>query len=254
MFRALCCCLDDDDDDDDDDRATRDANERRRRDRDALGGVIADEDDVGTRTTTDGSLRRMMIVDGDDDDEGGGDDADEDGDRLLPRASRRSDTDGAFFRDEARAAAATALERSESAPPRGAKVSLSDGDLVVGGEDGKEEAMRRWVSETERRMETHRRAASAGFAGAGRAARDATRTKDDSRTAARRSETVDYDNSCPTCFEAYEEENPRITLGCGHHFHLACILSWQEYSAATHPSRESGCPACDAPIEFKEAL
>ena len=252
MFRALCCCLDDDDDDDDD--ATRDANDRRRRDRDAIGGVIADEDDVGTTTTTDGSLR-MMILDGDDDDEGRGDDTDdddEDGDRLLPRASRRSDTDGAFFRDEARAS--TALERSESAPPRGAKVSLSDGDLVVG-EDGKEEAMRRWVSETERRMETHRRAASAGFAGVGGAARDETRTKkDDSRTAAQRSETVDYDNSCPTCFEAYEEENPRITLGCGHHFHLACILSWQEYSAATHPSRESGCPACDAPIEFKEAL
>jgi len=252
MFRALCCCLDDDDDDD----ATRDASDLRRRDRDALGGVIADEDDVGTTTTTVRSLRRMMIVDGgDDDDEGGGDDTDdddEDGDRLLPRASRRSDTDGAFFRDEARAAAA--LERSESAPPRGAKVSRSDGDLDVG-EDGKEEAMRRWVSETERRMETHRRAASAGIAGVGGAARDATRTKkDDSRTATRRSETVDYDNSCPTCFEAYEEENPRIALGCGHHFHLACILSWQEYSAATHPSRESGCPACDAPIEFKEAL
>ena len=60
------------------------------------------------------------------------------------------------------------------------------------------------------------------------------------RTASQRSETVDYDNSCPTCFEAYEEENPRITLACGHHFHLACILSWQEYSAAT--SRERGCP------------
>ena len=253
MFRALCCCLDDDDDVADDAPRERDANDRRRRDRDARVGALADENRVGTTTTADGSLR-AMILDGNDDGDGDTDDEDdEDGGRLLPHASRRSD--GAFFGDggenerewEARRVRAAALERSESAPPRG-KLTRSDGDFV--GENGKEEAMRRWMSETERRMERHRRAASVGFA-VGGAARDGTGTKRDFlRTASQRSETVDYDNSCPTCFEAYEEENPRITLACGHHFHLACILSWQEYSAAT--SRERGCPACDAPIDFNE--
>jgi len=65
-----------------------------------------------------------------------------------------------------------------------------------------------------------------------------------------RSETEDYDNSCPTCFEEYEAENPKITLRCGHHFHLACILEWQEYLAVQ--SRDDTCPACDAPIDFQE--
>ena len=165
MFRALCCCLDDDDDVADDAPRERDANDRRRRDRDARVGALADENRVGTTTTADGSLR-AMILDGNDDGDGDTDDEDdEDGGRLLPHASRRSD--GAFFGDggederewEARRARAAALERSESAPPRG-KLTRSDGDFV--GENGKEEAMRRWVNETERRLERHRRAASVG--------------------------------------------------------------------------------------------
>ncbi|OUS46035.1 hypothetical protein BE221DRAFT_12208 [Ostreococcus tauri] len=60
-------------------------------------------------------------------------------------------------------------------------------------------------------------------------------------------ESDDYDDTCPTCFDGYEEENPRMTLRCGHHFHLACILEWQEYLAAH--GREDTCPCCDRPIE-----
>jgi len=56
----------------------------------------------------------------------------------------------------------------------------------------------------------------------------------------------DYDATCPTCFEEYDEENPRITLGCGHHFHLPCVLEWQEYLELQ--GREDTCPVCDAPI------
>ena len=35
----------------------------------------------------------------------------------------------------------------------------------------------------------------------------------------------------------YDEENPRITTKCDHHFHLACILEWME--------RSDTCPMCD---------
>jgi len=56
----------------------------------------------------------------------------------------------------------------------------------------------------------------------------------------------DYDATCPTCFEEYDEENPRITLGCGHHFHLPCVLEWREYLELQ--GREDTCPVCDAPI------
>lgn len=60
----------------------------------------------------------------------------------------------------------------------------------------------------------------------------------------------DYDNSCPTCFEGYDDENPRMTLRCTHHFHLACILEWQEYLAVN--DRADTCPCCDQPIELVE--
>lgn len=61
----------------------------------------------------------------------------------------------------------------------------------------------------------------------------------------------DFDACCPTCFEEYDPmENPRMTLKCGHHFHLACILEWQEY-LGVH-DRADTCPVCDAPIEFDE--
>jgi hypothetical protein len=38
-------------------------------------------------------------------------------------------------------------------------------------------------------------------------------------------------------FAGYNEENPRITTACGHHFHLACIYEWME--------RSKHCPLCD---------
>jgi len=35
----------------------------------------------------------------------------------------------------------------------------------------------------------------------------------------------------------YDDENPKITTKCEHHFHLACILEWME--------RSDSCPVCD---------
>ncbi|RZC24610.1 E3 ubiquitin-protein ligase [Glycine soja] len=43
-------------------------------------------------------------------------------------------------------------------------------------------------------------------------------------------------DACPTCFEGYTEQNPMIITKCGHHFHLSCILEWQE--------RRETCPIC----------
>ncbi|EYU40357.1 hypothetical protein MIMGU_mgv1a020256mg [Erythranthe guttata] len=37
--------------------------------------------------------------------------------------------------------------------------------------------------------------------------------------------------------EEYDEENPKITTRCNHHFHLSCILEWME--------RSDTCPICD---------
>ncbi|XP_071708126.1 probable E3 ubiquitin-protein ligase RHB1A [Rutidosis leptorrhynchoides] len=42
---------------------------------------------------------------------------------------------------------------------------------------------------------------------------------------------------CPTCFEEYDEDNPKIITKCEHHFHLSCILEWME--------RSDTCPVCD---------
>ncbi|GKB65697.1 probable E3 ubiquitin-protein ligase RHB1A [Tanacetum coccineum] len=46
---------------------------------------------------------------------------------------------------------------------------------------------------------------------------------------------------CPTCFEEYDEENPKIVTKCEHHFHLSCILEWME--------RSDTCPVCDQEME-----
>ncbi|PWA72617.1 Zinc finger, RING/FYVE/PHD-type [Artemisia annua] len=46
---------------------------------------------------------------------------------------------------------------------------------------------------------------------------------------------------CPTCFEEYDEENPKIITKCEHHFHLSCILEWME--------RSDTCPVCDQEME-----
>lgn len=52
----------------------------------------------------------------------------------------------------------------------------------------------------------------------------------------------DEEDVCPTCFEEYDEENPKIITKCDHHFHLACILEWKE--------RSDTCPVCDQEMVF----
>ena len=54
--------------------------------------------------------------------------------------------------------------------------------------------------------------------------------------------TLCDEDSCPTCFEAYDAENPKMALVCGHHFHLACVYEWYE--------RSDKCPVCEAKMEF----
>lgn len=51
------------------------------------------------------------------------------------------------------------------------------------------------------------------------------------------------EDCCPTCLEEYDAENPRITLECGHHFHLGCIFEWQE--------RSENCPVCGKRMAFE---
>ena len=53
----------------------------------------------------------------------------------------------------------------------------------------------------------------------------------------------DDNNCCPTCFEEYQEDNPKITLACAHHFHLACIVEWNERG-------HSECPTCMTDVGF----
>lgn len=36
--------------------------------------------------------------------------------------------------------------------------------------------------------------------------------------------TTEQEDGCPTCFEDYTAENPKIITKCNHHFHLSCIL------------------------------
>ncbi|KAL3829684.1 hypothetical protein ACJIZ3_018486 [Penstemon smallii] len=53
------------------------------------------------------------------------------------------------------------------------------------------------------------------------------------------------EDSCPTCLEDYDVENPKITTKCNHHFHLSCILEWME--------RSDTCPICNQEMIY-EAL
>ncbi|KAL8062735.1 hypothetical protein ABFX02_02G167100 [Erythranthe guttata] len=53
------------------------------------------------------------------------------------------------------------------------------------------------------------------------------------------------EDACPTCLEEYDEENPKITTKCNHHFHLSCILEWME--------RSDTCPICNQEMIY-EAL
>ena len=59
----------------------------------------------------------------------------------------------------------------------------------------------------------------------------------------RPSTPFDDTNCCPTCFEEYQEDNPKITLACAHHFHLACIVEWNERG-------HSECPTCMTDVGF----
>lgn len=52
------------------------------------------------------------------------------------------------------------------------------------------------------------------------------------------------DEICPTCLELYTADDPKITLKCGHHFHLGCIYEWLE--------RANTCPVCFRPMQFDE--
>ncbi|XP_047306431.1 E3 ubiquitin-protein ligase At3g02290-like [Impatiens glandulifera] len=47
---------------------------------------------------------------------------------------------------------------------------------------------------------------------------------------------------CPTCFEDYTLENPKITAHCSHHYHLGCIYDWME--------RSKNCPMCGKLMNF----
>eukprot|EP00262_Sarcandra_glabra_P008452 TRINITY_DN21985_c0_g1_i1.p1 TRINITY_DN21985_c0_g1~~TRINITY_DN21985_c0_g1_i1.p1 ORF type:complete len:219 (-),score=41.12 TRINITY_DN21985_c0_g1_i1:507-1163(-) len=56
---------------------------------------------------------------------------------------------------------------------------------------------------------------------------------------------TDEEDVCPTCFEEYDAENPRIITKCDHHFHLSCILEWME--------RSDTCPICDQEMIFNHS-
>lgn len=56
---------------------------------------------------------------------------------------------------------------------------------------------------------------------------------------------MEEEDVCPTCFEDYDAENPRIITKCNHQFHLSCILEWME--------RKGTCPICSQEMDF-EAL
>ncbi|KAG0461886.1 hypothetical protein HPP92_020362 [Vanilla planifolia] len=54
----------------------------------------------------------------------------------------------------------------------------------------------------------------------------------------------DEEDVCPTCLEEYDDENPRITAKCNHHFHLSCILEWLE--------RSNTCAVCNKIMEVED--
>ncbi|KAI3693390.1 hypothetical protein L6452_33225 [Arctium lappa] len=54
---------------------------------------------------------------------------------------------------------------------------------------------------------------------------------------------MEEEDVCPTCFEEYNAENPRIITKCNHRFHLSCILEWME--------RSDTCPICSQEMDFE---
>lgn len=49
---------------------------------------------------------------------------------------------------------------------------------------------------------------------------------------------------CPTCLEIYNDENPKMFLQCGHHFHYPCVLEWFQ--------RKDTCPVCDSKVQMDD--
>ena len=221
------------------------------------GNARADDASATTTTTTTESAELCAL----------------DSSYLLREHAKRSD--GALVDD---ALMAYGHARSTSAPPRASWMMRREGDGAGRGRESKVERAKGSAEDAnggsardlergggEKMMSRdedsigHRRAASVSLSTADvrgvnltEIKREFARIKSSEREPRKshRSETEDYDNSCPTCFEEYEAENPKITLRCGHHFHLACILQWQAFLAVQ--SRDDTCPACDAPIDFEE--
>jgi hypothetical protein len=65
---------------------------------------------------------------------------------------------------------------------------------------------------------------------------------------------VNKDPTCTICFanvpetdeEATNEDEKKIKLSCGHHFHSGCISEWHAHKLASHPSEPASCPICRA--------
>lgn len=57
---------------------------------------------------------------------------------------------------------------------------------------------------------------------------------------------ADEDDFCPTCLEAYTDDNPKIFTRCGHAFHMQCIYAWLE--------RKSTCPLCERPMDLQDDI
>ena len=50
------------------------------------------------------------------------------------------------------------------------------------------------------------------------------------------------EDACAVCLEEFTAHNPRVHFPCGHAFHLACMLEWQEHGH-TH------CPVCHVAVD-----
>ncbi|KAF6260534.1 hypothetical protein COO60DRAFT_1269386 [Scenedesmus sp. NREL 46B-D3] len=57
---------------------------------------------------------------------------------------------------------------------------------------------------------------------------------------------TDEDDFCPTCLEAYTDDNPKIFTRCGHSFHMQCIYAWLE--------RKNTCPLCERPMDLQDDI
>jgi hypothetical protein len=75
-----------------------------------------------------------------------------------------------------------------------------------------------------------------------------TAARDAPRSGPRHAASVTGDSdedACPTCLEPFTADHPPSTLDCGHAFHLACHLAWEERCGSVGRGLE--CPLCAAP-------